>query len=218
MHRLSLDFYTDPKELGTATPVREVPHWPSGLGVCLRSRRSQVWIPLAPGFFQGQVIPVTSKLALQWLPCQATGIIGSTLGLVSPSVSILWLGEVESWICNFCLSVATPEIVCADPFLRYTSMLLGCYSNKTKPWGGQVTHPSHWQTAQGWKAESKPSQLLHSNTPPPPPQATTHPDPCTLPTIYIISPPPHPPPPLPSSLSAALKSHNMFAFPTHYFL
>ena len=28
-------------------------------------------------------MPVTSKLALQWLPCQAPGVIGSMLGLVS---------------------------------------------------------------------------------------------------------------------------------------
>ena len=42
-----------------------------------------------------------------------------------PGVSILWLGEVESLICNFCLSVAARKIVCADPSLRYTSMLLG---------------------------------------------------------------------------------------------
>ena len=40
-------------------------------------------------------------------------------------VSILWLGEVESLICNFYLSVATRKIVCAVPSLRYTSMLLG---------------------------------------------------------------------------------------------
>ena len=33
-------------------------------------------------FFQGRVIPVTRKLALQWLPCQAPGVIGSVLGLV----------------------------------------------------------------------------------------------------------------------------------------
>ena len=34
--------------------------------------------------FRGRVIPVTSKLALQWLPCQAPGVIGSALGLVGP--------------------------------------------------------------------------------------------------------------------------------------
>ena len=41
-----------------------------------------------------------------------------------PRVSILWLGEVESLICNFYLSVAARKIVWADPSLRYTSMLL----------------------------------------------------------------------------------------------
>ena len=30
----------------------------------------------------GRVIPLTSKLVLQWLPCQALGVIGSALGLV----------------------------------------------------------------------------------------------------------------------------------------
>ena len=38
---------------------------------------------------------MTYKLALQWLPCQAPGVIGSALGLVGPGVSILRLGEVE---------------------------------------------------------------------------------------------------------------------------
>ena len=46
-------------------------------------------------------------------------------GTGQPGVSILWLGEVESLICNFCLSVAARKIVWADPSLRYTSMLLG---------------------------------------------------------------------------------------------
>ena len=46
-------------------------------------------------------------------------------GTGRPSVSILSLGEVERWICNFYLSVAAGKIVWADPSLRYTSMLLG---------------------------------------------------------------------------------------------
>ena len=54
--------------------------------------RSRVRIPLAPGFFRGRVIPVTSKLALQWLPYQAPGVIGSVLGLVDPvSVYCDWV-------------------------------------------------------------------------------------------------------------------------------
>ena len=46
-------------------------------------------------------------------------------GTGRPDVSILWLGEVESLICNFYLSVAARKIVCADPSLRYTSLFLG---------------------------------------------------------------------------------------------
>ena len=42
-----------------------------------------------------------------------------------PGVSILWLGEMESLVCNFCLSVAAHKLVWADPSLRYTCMLLG---------------------------------------------------------------------------------------------
>ena len=43
-------------------------------------------------FFPGQVIPVTSKLALQCQPCQAHGIVGSALGLVGPvSVYCNWV-------------------------------------------------------------------------------------------------------------------------------
>ena len=56
----------------------------SGEGVRLESGRSWVRIPLAAGFFRGRVIPVTSKLALEWLPSQATGVLGSVLGLVGP--------------------------------------------------------------------------------------------------------------------------------------
>ena len=46
-------------------------------------------------------------------------------GTGRPVVSILWLGEVESLIFNFYLSVASRKIVWADSSLRYTSLLLG---------------------------------------------------------------------------------------------
>ena len=43
-------------------------------------------------FFRGRVIPVTQKLALQWVHCQAPGVIGSALGLVVPvSVYCDWV-------------------------------------------------------------------------------------------------------------------------------
>ena len=41
-------------------------------------------------------------------------------GTGQPGVSILWLGEMWSLICDFYLSVAARKIVCADPTLRYT--------------------------------------------------------------------------------------------------
>ena len=43
-----------------------------------------------------------------------------------PGVSILWLGEIETLICNFSLSVAACPLVWADPYLSYTRILLGC--------------------------------------------------------------------------------------------
>ena len=46
-------------------------------------------------------------------------------GTDRPGVSILWLGEVESWNCNFYLSVAALKIVWADPSPKYFRMLLG---------------------------------------------------------------------------------------------
>ena len=45
-------------------------------------------------------VPVTSKLALQWLPCHRV-----STGTGWPDVSTLWFGELESLICNFYLSV-----------------------------------------------------------------------------------------------------------------
>ena len=104
--------------------------------------------PACAGIFSGSSLTSDLNLALQWLPCQAPGVIGSTLGLfglvsvycdwvrwkiwsatsvsVWQHVSILWLGEMENLICNFYLSVAAHKIVWADLSLRYTRMLLGC--------------------------------------------------------------------------------------------
>ena len=42
-----------------------------------------------------------------------------------PSVTILWLCEVESLTCSFCLGLAARKIVWADPSPKCASMLLG---------------------------------------------------------------------------------------------
>ena len=81
------------------------------LGVRLDSGRSRVRIPPVTGFFRGRVIPVTQKLALHWLPCQAPGVIGSALGLVGAvSVYCDWVRQ-KVGSATFCLSVAARKIV-----------------------------------------------------------------------------------------------------------
>ena len=53
------------------------------------------------------------------------GVIGSVLGLVGPvSVYCDWV-TWKVWSANLYLSLAARKIVCADPSLRYTRMLLG---------------------------------------------------------------------------------------------
>ena len=66
---------------------------------------------LRQDFFPSRVISVTSKLALQRLPCQTPGGIGSAPGLVGPVSVYCRLGEVESSICNFYDTVAAGKIV-----------------------------------------------------------------------------------------------------------
>ena len=41
-------------------------------------------------------MPVTYRVVIQWLPSQASGVVGSALGLLA-SVSVLWLGEIASF-------------------------------------------------------------------------------------------------------------------------
>ena len=55
-------------------------------------------------FFPGQVIPVISKVSLQWLPCQAPGVIGSALGLVG-SVSVY-----RAWVRKTVLSATSISV------------------------------------------------------------------------------------------------------------
>ena len=61
------------------------PHRLVGLVVkASASRAEDQGFEFRDGIFPGRVIPVTSKFALQWPPCQAPGVIGSALGLVGP--------------------------------------------------------------------------------------------------------------------------------------
>ena len=90
-----------------------------------RERKILGWNPACGGIFLGS--SHTSDLNIgtpvATLPGAWRYRVSARTG--RPGVSILWLGEMESWICNFYLSVAVRKIVWADPSLRYTRMLLG---------------------------------------------------------------------------------------------
>ena len=100
------------------------PRWPSGYGVRLESGRSRVRIPLATGF-SGSSHTSDLKIGTPVATLPGAWHYRVSAGTGRPGVSILWLGEVESLICNFYLSVAARKFVWADPSLRYTIMLLG---------------------------------------------------------------------------------------------
>ena len=65
------------------------------------------------------------KASASGYPARAPGVIGSVLGLVSPvSVYCDWV----RWKVGSATSISVwpaRQIVCADPSLRYTCMLLG---------------------------------------------------------------------------------------------
>ena len=63
----------------------KTPHWP-------RERKIPGSNPACAWIFSGSNHTSDFKLALQWLPCQTPGVIGSALGLVSPvSVYCDWV-------------------------------------------------------------------------------------------------------------------------------
>ena len=82
--------------------------------------------PACAGIFSGSShTSDLKKLALQWLSCQAPGVIGSALGLVGP-VSVYWAWVIwKVWSAASISVWQHVKIVCADPSLRYTRMLLG---------------------------------------------------------------------------------------------
>ena len=92
-----------------------------GLMVRCPPQEPQTWvrIPLAPWIcFPGRVTgPVTIKLVLQWLPCRASGIAGSALGLAGPvSVYCDWVRQ-KVWSAA---SVSVWQRVWAYPSRRFT--------------------------------------------------------------------------------------------------
>ena len=89
--------------------------------------------PFCAGIFLGSSHTSDFKIGtpVATLPCTWLYRVSTRTG--RPGVSILWLGEVERWICNFYLSVAARKIVSADQSLRYTSLLLGRWATNKQP-------------------------------------------------------------------------------------
>ena len=81
--------------------------------------------PACDGIFSGSSHTSDLKIGTPVATLPGAWRYRVSTGTGRPSVSILWLDEVERWICNFYLSVAARKIVWADPSLRYTSLLLG---------------------------------------------------------------------------------------------
>ena len=78
--------------------------------------------PDCDGIFPGRVIDLKIGTPVATLPGAWRYIVSAGTG--RPDVSIHIVGDLESWICSFYLSVAARKIIFADPSLRYTSMLL----------------------------------------------------------------------------------------------
>ena len=100
------------------------PRWPSGKASTSRAEdpgSNPACAEIFPGSSHTSDLIIGTPVATlpgAWHYRVSTGIGG-------PGVSILWPGEMESLVCNFCLSVAAHTLVWADPSLRYTCMLLG---------------------------------------------------------------------------------------------
>ena len=131
--------------------LRGPPRWPTGKGVRLQSVRSRVRIPLAPRFFRGRVILVTETITLQWLPCQAPGVIGSALGLVGPvSVYCDWV----RWKVWSATSISVWQHVKLSEQIRPWDALACCWDVK-QPTNKQLLRGGTFETrARGWLTES----------------------------------------------------------------
>ena len=81
-----------------------------------RERKIQGLNPACAGIFSGSSHTSDSKIGTPVATLPGAWCYRVSAGTGRPGVSILWLGEVESWICNFYLSVAARKIVWADPW------------------------------------------------------------------------------------------------------
>ena len=101
--------------------------------------------PACAGIFSGSSHTSDSKIGTPVATLPGTWRYRVRAGTGRPGVSIRWLGEVESWICSFCLSVAARKVVWAD---RPWDTLVCCWDVK-QPTNKQTSGKpgQHWLNA-----------------------------------------------------------------------
>ena len=105
----------------SVTPWCQPPRWPSGKAFASILGSN----PAGDRIFSGSSHTSDFKIGTPVAILPGAWCYRVSAGTGRPGVSILWLGEMESLICSFHLSVAAHKIVCADPSPWYTRMLLG---------------------------------------------------------------------------------------------
>ena len=115
---LTQSLYIDDRLVGLV--VRRLP----------RERKIPGSNPTCDGIFSGSSHTSDLKIGTPVATLPGAWRYRVRVGTGRPGVSVLWLGEIERLICNFYLSVAARKIFWADPSLRYTSLLLGRWSNQ----------------------------------------------------------------------------------------
>ena len=108
--------------------LRAPPRWPSGKASASRAEGPGFESRCA-GIFSGSSHTCDLNLGTPVATLPGSWRYRVSAGTGGPGVSILWVGEMESLICSFYLSVAAGKIVWADPSLRYTRMLLGRWAS-----------------------------------------------------------------------------------------
>ena len=122
---------------------------------------------------------MTSKLALQWLPCQAPGVIGSALGLVGPvSVYCDWV-SLNVWSAT---SVSVWQHVKLSEQIRPWDTLACCWDVK-QPTNKQTNLTSRHKLCRTYRSllypPPLPHRLLHD-----PPYTSTQ----TMPLMFLPKP------------------------------
>ena len=114
----------------TSTLTVHVFRWPDRLvGLVVKASASRAEDPesnpACTGIFPGSSHTSDLRIGTPVATLPGAWRYRVSAGTGRPGVSILSLGEVESLICNFHLSVSARKIICVGPSPRYTSMLLG---------------------------------------------------------------------------------------------